>query len=352
MSPRSNRARLGLQALESRDVPAVVDLTTAGASAVVNGAIVRQVNAVPADQFDTFLRIQDCFVERGYNTDAANFQFDVVGDHTTTHALKLADVPLVTVGGVAYRQFILDVNEPSTLPRVLLDQLRFFVADTGDLSGYNVWSKKLAGRTAVWSLDGPWNNVLVKLNANLNSGTGKGDMEILVPDSVFGGATYVYLYSTFLLTQGGAEEWGVRPVPVDVTPGTLSGYVYWDANNNGVREPNGNPDLIKEFGLQGVSVRLQGTNVLGETIDVTVQTDANGHYEFAGLLPGVYSVTKLTDPTNFMDGMNTPGDPNNGKVQESNSDPTVPDMIFDIHLASGQGLSEYNFGELDILPPI
>jgi hypothetical protein len=53
-----------------------------------------------------------------------------------------------------------------------------------------------------------------------------------------------------------------------------------------------------------------------------------------------------------MDGKTTPGDSLNGQVQESNSDPTVPDMIFDIHLAAGQGLSEYNFGELDIVPPI
>lgn len=350
----TNRARLGLQTLESREVPAFVDLSTAGASAVVNGAIVRQVDAAPASQFNTFLRIQDCFVERGYNTDAADFQFDVVGDHTTTHALKLADVPLVTVGGVAYRQFILDVNEPTWLPRISLEELRFFVADTGDLSGYRTWSNTLAGRRAVWSLDGPC-NVSVKLNANLNTGTGKGDMEILVPDSVFGGATYVYLYSRFgplYWTNGGAEEWGVRPSPVSA-PGTLSGYVYWDANNNGVREPNGSiANPVPEFGLGGVAVRLQGRNELGESVDMTVLTDANGHYEFTGLQPGVYSVTKLADPPDFMDGINTPGDPLNGQVQESNSDPTVPDMIFDIHLAAGQGLSDYNFGELDILPPI
>src|SRR5262245_60097520 len=292
---RRNRVRLGLQSLESRDVPAVIDLSTAGASAVVNGAIVTQVDSAPAAQFDTFLRIRDFAVERGYNTDAANFQFDVVGDHTTTHALKLSDVPLVTLDGASYRQFILDVNEPTWLPRISLDQLRFFVADTGDLSGYRIWNNTLAGRRAVWSLDGRC-DVSVKLNANLNTGDGKGDMEILVPDSVFGGATYVYLYSKLggrYWANGGAEEWGVRPVPVEVTPGTLSGYVYWDANNNGVREPNGNPDLVREFGLEGVAVRLQGTNDLGEMIDATVRTDANGHYEFARLRPGVYSVTKL-----------------------------------------------------------
>src|SRR5205823_6510774 len=99
-------------------------------------------------------RIQNDWVERGYNTDAAGFQFDVDGDQTTTHALKLADVPLVTVGGVAYRQFVLDANEPTSRPLLLLDELRFFVADTGNLSGYRTSTNTLAGRTAVWSLDG------------------------------------------------------------------------------------------------------------------------------------------------------------------------------------------------------
>ena len=348
---RPNRARLQVQALEAREVPAVVNLSVPGAEEVVNGAILRQLDTgpIPADQFDTFLRIQDCGVERGYNSDAPNHQFDEVGDSTVTHALRLADIPTVVVNGVTYRQFLLDVNESAWSPRISLDELRFFVAETPDLSGYNSWSRKLAGQSAVFDLDSDC-NVSVKLNAALNAGTGKGDAEFLIPDSVFGGATYVYLYSKFgsmYFANGGAEEWGVTAVPDDpVIPGTLSGFVYFDADDDGVREPDGNADDVPEIGLQGVTIRLEGIDDLGQRVDILIVTDENGRYEFTDVLPGTYSVTKLFDPEEFRDGRNTPGDPNNGTVQESNSDPDVLDMIFNITLVSGQGLSEYNFGEI------
>lgn len=351
-SPRARqRAHLGLQTLEARDVPAVVDLGFSGAEGTANGALLRQMDAAPADQFDSFLRIQHLGVEQGYNTDAANFQFNVAGDHTTTHALRFADVPLVTVNGVAYRQFLLDIDQWRFAPRLTLNQLRIFVADTGDLSGYNPWTRQLAGRTAVFDLDAQ-SNVTVKLNAGLNRGPGMGDAEILIPDAVFGGATYVYLFSKFgglLFANGGAESWGVAPAaPPPVGNGTLSGYVYFDADDDGVRELDGNADRVREVGLKDVSVRLQGTDVFGRAVDQTVVTDANGYYEFTGLMAGTYSVTKLFDPPEFMDGKNTPGMAGNGQVQESNSDPAVPDMIFGISLGNDQSLSEYNFGELQI----
>jgi SdrD B-like protein len=347
---RRNRAHLALQTLEGREVPAFVNLGYAGAEATVNGALLRQMDTAPADQFQSFLRIQHLGLERGYNTDA-NFQFNVTGDHTTTHALRLADVPLVTVNGVAYRQFLLDIDQWRFLPRLSLDALRFYVSDRPDLSGYNPWTRTLGGRSAVWDLDAG-GNVTVNLNAALNRGSGVGDAEVLIPDSVFRGATYVYLFSAFglpLLANGGAESWGVAPAaPAGPGTGTLSGFVYFDADDDGVREPLGNADDVHEVGLRGVSVRLQGTNDLGQAVDVTVVTDENGHYEFTGLRAGTYSVTKLFDPPEFMDGKNTPGVAGNGQVQESNSDPAVADMIYEIHLGTDAGLSEYNFGELQI----
>src|SRR5262245_22217404 len=343
---RRHHPRLGVQTLEGREVPAFVNLGYAGAQATVNSALLRQMDAAPADQFQSFLRMQHLGLERGYNTDA-NFQFNVTGDHTTTHALRLADVPLVTVNGVAYRQFLLDVDQWRFLPRLSLDALRFYVSDRPDLFGYNPCTRTLGGQSAVWDLDAG-GNVTVNLNGALNQGPGMGDAEFLIPDSVFVGATYVYLFSAFgfpLLASGGAESWGVAPVQSS-DPGTLSGFVYFDADDDGVREPDGNADNVREIGLQGVSVQLQGRNFLGEMVNITVATDENGHYEFTGLLAGTYSVTKLFDPPEFLDGKNTPGVVGNGKVQESNSEPGVADMIFDISLGSGQGLSEYNFGEV------
>ena len=284
-------------------------------------------------------------MEAGYNTDARPFQLDQVGSLTVTHSLLLADIPTVTIRGTVYREFVLDIDQTVKKPLLNLEELRIFLGSTGNLTGYSSKTQTLAGNTAVFNLDSA-GDVSVRLNAALNAGGGLGDAVVLIPDSLFGGATHVYLYSKFSGANNGTESWGVRPVPPPPVSGTLSGYVYFDADNDGAREPNGNEENVQEIGLAGVGVRLQGVNDLNESIDITVFTDASGYYEFTGLRAGTYSVTKLSDPPDFFDGMNTPGVPGNGTVQESNSDPDVADMIFDITLLSSETLSEYNFGEL------
>src|SRR5207253_2703202 len=91
--------------------------------------------------------------EEGYNTDARPVQFDEKTDHTFTHSLRLSDVPVVLIHGVAYRQFLLDVNEPASASLVSLDQLQLYVADQGDLNHYVASSKTLGGKSAVFDLD-------------------------------------------------------------------------------------------------------------------------------------------------------------------------------------------------------
>jgi len=330
--------------LEGREVPAtLLDLSTAGSQVTANGAIFKQ--TAPVNNASTFLSIQRNGMESGYNTDARPFQLDQTGGSTVTHSLLLSNIPTVTISGTTYREFVLDVNQTAKKPLIALDELRIFLGSSGSLTGYNGKTQKLAGLTAVYNLDAG-TDYSVRLNANLNGTSGPGDAFVLIPDSLFSGATYVYLYSKFGSANNGAESWGVRPVPPPPPTGVLSGYVYFDADNDGVREPNGNEDNVQEIGLSGVDVRLQGTNDLNQTIDIIVTTDGNGYYEFTGLRPGNYSVTKLFDPQDFIDGKNTPGVPGNGQVQESNSDPNIPDMIYDITLLSGESLTEYNFGEL------
>ena len=56
---RVSRLRLGVEQLEDRTVPTVIDLTTLGASGTVNGAIVFQASpASGTGLIDPFLRIQ------------------------------------------------------------------------------------------------------------------------------------------------------------------------------------------------------------------------------------------------------------------------------------------------------
>jgi hypothetical protein len=365
-SASGRRVKLGVQALEARDVPAgptTFDLTFTGAQVTANSAILQQTASVSSDQFRTFVALQNSGTEEGYNTDARPFQLDQTGDLTVTHALLLADIPIVNIGGVDYRQFFLDVNELSagsqvSKTQVLLEELRIYLAEAPDLTGYNSHTETLSGLGAAWDLDGS-GNVSVKLDASLNP-TGVGDAFVYIPSTYFGSSTYVYLYSKFggkVKSDGGAESWGVMPPPPP-PPGSISGYVYFDADNDGVREPDGSPPdfLIPELGLNTVTLHLTGTNDLGQSVDMffTTGSDPNlpaGYYEFTGLRPGTYTVTKMNDPDGYSDGMNTPGQPGNGLVQESNSDPQVADMIYNISLGGGTGLTEYNFGELELPQP-
>ena len=81
-------------------------------------------------------------------------------------------------------------------------------------------------------------------------------------------------------------------------PASISGYVYFDANNNGIKDPG-------ETGIPGTTVTLSGTNDQGP-VSQTATTDANGFYQFTNLQPGTYSVQE-TQPANWLDGKDTAG---------------------------------------------
>src|SRR4051794_25129826 len=112
-------ARLNLDPLDLRGVPAVlVDLSTAGATASATGAVFQQCNAQPTGTgiIHSLLRTQATGTEQGYNTDARPLQLDENKSPQFTRSLSLAQVPIVTLNGVAYRQFLLDINQSSASP--------------------------------------------------------------------------------------------------------------------------------------------------------------------------------------------------------------------------------------------
>lgn len=270
----------------------VLDLTTAGAEASANGALVRQSAALPTqgDQFDTFLRLRNQGTEAGYNTNHRPLRMDQKGGRAVTHALNLADVPTVVVDGVAYREFVLDVRQQARHPFISLRELRLYTSDNPRLHGYNGDDHTLGGRSAVFDLDAG-GNVTVRLNANLNAGAAKGDAVVLVPADLFGDDKYVFLFSRFSGANGQAEEWGVRHSTPAGETGSLGGSVFVDMNANGTREPEGTTqDPVPEPTLAGVSIVLTYTNAAGETVTQTTTTDANGNYVFTGLAAGTYYV--------------------------------------------------------------
>ena len=346
--------RLNYETLDSRLVPSatVMDLTTAGASSSLdNGAIVEQTDAQPTGTgyIRSFVRLQGAAsgggIEQGYNTDGRPLEFDANKSPEFTRSLTLGQVPLVTIDGVAYREFLLDINQKASSAALSLDEVRIYLGNAANLTGYNANDHTLAGMTAVFDLDSA-GDVSVKLNANLNSGSGSGDMKLLVPQSLFAGqdpGSFVYLYSKMgglagATANAGFEEWAVRSQPASNSAGTASiaGRVFVDVNQDGFLDP------VFDTALAGVVMHLRGVNDLGETVDLVTTTDADGNYIFTGLRAGLYSIWE-TQPQGFDDGNDYVG--SLGGNVGYNTDTNFMDTIENIQLLDGDAATNYIFTE-------
>ncbi|MCO6043879.1 SpaA isopeptide-forming pilin-related protein [Aeoliella sp. ICT_H6.2] len=116
---------------------------------------------------------------------------------------------------------------------------------------------------------------------------------------------------------------------VAVAPSSISGAVYVDANNDGVRDPG-------EQGIAGVMITLTGIDFTAAPVNQTTTTAADGTYQFTNLLPGTYQVTE-TDPSFYPDGQDSAG---------SEGGDVANDEISNIVLASSVDATAYTFGEL------
>ena len=110
---------------------------------------------------------------------------------------------------------------------------------------------------------------------------------------------------------------------------TLSGYVYQDLGNDGVR--NSEPPIA------GVTLTLTGIDGAGNPFTATATTGSDGFYQFTGLVPGTYTVSQ-SQPSGYLDGRDTPG-----STGGSNA---INDVISGIVLTSGANSTENNFGEI------
>ena len=114
-------------------------------------------------------------------------------------------------------------------------------------------------------------------------------------------------------------------------PSAISGYVYHDRNDNGLREAG-------EEAIAGAQITLvdQDGNQMG-----TTQTDAIGYYEFAGLSAGTYRLVE-SQPSDWLDGKDAAG-----RVDGLESGTvSANDTISGATLLWGSTGIEYNFGEL------
>lgn len=120
-------------------------------------------------------------------------------------------------------------------------------------------------------------------------------------------------------------------VTVDVSEATnsvLSGFVYVDANGDGVRDE-------EETGVPGVLVTLTGTTTSDVEITRTALTLDDGSYVFEELAPGTYQLTE-SQPTALNDGTDS---------TESEDATVGDDVISELVLTGLNEFVENNFGE-------
>ncbi len=284
---RTACARPQVEQLEDRTTPAVLDLATHGAIGTLNGGIFRQFDAQPTGTgiIDSFVRIQSIkgAVQQGFNSDYRRVQFDENTSPQFDRSLPLSEVPKVDIGGVVYREFLLDINQKASQPLLSLDEMRIYMGNAPSLTGYDTGTQQLAGLNAVYDL-GAANGIL--LDARLNQGSGKGDMLAYIPDSLCTGGSYVYLYSKFGVnntSNGGFEEWAAGKQTLTADTGSISGTVY----QNGA--PLANALVFLDANHDGVL----------NSNEIFTYTNANGQYRFDELATGlgsytVYDVTVVT----------------------------------------------------------
>jgi hypothetical protein len=117
----------------------------------------------------------------------------------------------------------------------------------------------------------------------------------------------------------------------EIKPSSLSGHVYLDLNNSGVRTSNDPP-------IPGTTITLTGTNDLNASVRVVVQTDTNGFYQFANLRPGSYTITE-TPPSGYVAGQLHVGTLNGATAGTSGAN------LFAVPVGQGETGQDYDFGE-------
>jgi len=237
-----------------------LNLTTTGASATGTADLggtfqVDQVGPQPTGTgyIDPFVRIQNGpNDERGYNTSLGTPLDDKSPSDGFTRALLLSEIPIITLGGIDYRQFLLDINEDSGSDHEILslNQIHFFLATSAQLhpgltestpptpSSITVGSATEIFRLSTNASADNFNEIL--LDYSLNSGSGSGDMFLYVQSSLFGtGDKNVIMYSHFGddpdgsdiegtgdSSSDGFEEWAVlqtgTPPPSVPEPASLA----------------------------------------------------------------------------------------------------------------------------------
>jgi len=203
----------------------VIDVTTAGSSGAANGAVFSFADPQPTGTgyIDPFLREQNSPSEVGVNTSIKGqvvmntIAYDNKDPVNYTHDLAIST--LLPVNG-AYK-FALDANQVGNGP-ISLIQFQIFVSSTA-FTDAGALGTFLSTATPAFDMN---KNGLNRVDVTSNSGSGSGDMTVLVPTTGIAGNNWLYMVAGFgvdangngYASNDGFEEWststGVPPPPV------------------------------------------------------------------------------------------------------------------------------------------
>lgn len=226
-------AGLAVTACLTASAVTVIDVTTAGSSGTANGAIFSFADPQPTGTgyIDPFLREQNTGGELGVNTSikAQTVNNTVAYDNKDpvnyTHDLRIDT--LLPVNG--FYKFALDANQVAN-GNISLIRFQIFVSPTAfpdTVAGANALNALISSTTSPIPLafDMNGDGVIHRVDITSNSGSGSGDMTVLVPTTGIAGNNYLYLVAGFGLEPNGAgydsndgfEEWsavtGTPPPP-------------------------------------------------------------------------------------------------------------------------------------------
>jgi uncharacterized repeat protein (TIGR01451 family) len=130
----------------------------------------------------------------------------------------------------------------------------------------------------------------------------------------------------------------------EIASASISGTIYADTNNNGAKDAGENGIPVSAF-ASSPQLRLTGTDINGNAVNLTTNVDANGAYSFTNLAPSTsgYTVTEEVQPTGYADGLDRNGI---GNVIAGSGGRAAPESIVVGAVSAGQALTNRDFGEL------
>lgn len=155
-----------------------------------------------------------------------------------------------------------------------------------------------------------------------------------------GGASRAYTITLAANTASTGNDFGNT---ASAATNSISGHVYADVDNNGIRFVTIGGTQVPQTGLPNVKIELVNT-VTGAVLET--RTNADGFYQFTAIADGTY-LLRETQPIIFVDGIDTPGTPGLAALGGT----LANDAFENLRLQGGVAATEYNFGERGLKAP-